>query len=800
VISCFRDKKIAINPTALKVPIDTTTLAYNSEGKLTVYGINASQVSGLSAMISGKVSSGDALTPSSNLSDLGNPSTARTNLGLGTLATKNTISTADISDGTITDAKLNTITTPGKVAAAAITSGTIGGTTTFSGSGGINTSGSINSSAITLQSASNTTQELRFRDSDNSHYVALKAPDTITADKIWTLPATDGGSGQVLSTNGAGILSWSSPAGAGTVTSVGLTAPAAGMSVSGGPITGSGSLTLALADDLAAVEGLSTTGGVERTGANTWATYTLSAAGKALIDDADATAQRTTLGLGSLSTASAVSGGTGGTITDDTITDADINSAAAIAQSKISGLTTSLSGKEPTITAGTTSQYYRGDKSWQTLDSSIVTENTNLYFTNARARGALSVSAAPLAYNSGTGVFSLGQASGVADGYLASSDFTTFNNKQAAITTSSVINSGTLTTALQNGLEVKPFNTTAGNTGELRFDELAANGTNYIGFKSPDAITTNRIWTLPSADGTSGQALTTNGSGTLSWSSIASTALITGTGGGAAPNPTSGCPTGYLLVPGDSSFNTTDFCVMKYEAKFGGQGAVSQAIGNPAVYHDQGAARSACRNLGPGYALINNNEWMTLATNIANVASNWSSGAVGTTALNRGHSDNSPANAFAAVADDNDPCNGTGQTCSSSTWHDQRRTHNLSNGGVIWDLAGNVWEWVDYYNAYDKPTPATAAWYEFTAITGSAVMPKSMLIPTNAVKAWWNDSWNGATNGIGQMYPGAQGSGGALLRGGDWGSGAVFTVYLIGNPTSATTNIGFRCVFRPSSL
>lgn len=33
---------------------------------------------------------------------------------------------------------------------------------------------------------------------------------------------------------------------------------------------------------------------------------------------------------------------------------------------------TALSGKEPTITAGTTSQYYRGDKSWQTLDKSVV--------------------------------------------------------------------------------------------------------------------------------------------------------------------------------------------------------------------------------------------------------------------------------------------------------------------------------------------------------------------------------------------------------------------------------------------
>jgi hypothetical protein len=37
-----------------------------------------------------------------------------------------------------------------------------------------------------------------------------------------------------------------------------------------------------------------------------------------------------------------------------------------------STVTTAISGKEPTITAGTTGQYWRGDKSWQTLDATAV--------------------------------------------------------------------------------------------------------------------------------------------------------------------------------------------------------------------------------------------------------------------------------------------------------------------------------------------------------------------------------------------------------------------------------------------
>jgi len=42
------------------------------------------------------------------------------------------------------------------------------------------------------------------------------------------------------------------------------------------------------------------------------------------------------------------------------------------AQSDVTGLVSALAGKEPTITSGTTAQYYRGDKSFQTLDKTAV--------------------------------------------------------------------------------------------------------------------------------------------------------------------------------------------------------------------------------------------------------------------------------------------------------------------------------------------------------------------------------------------------------------------------------------------
>jgi hypothetical protein len=63
--------------------------------------------------------------------------------------------------------------------------------------------------AITI----NATGELRLADTDSSHYVGFKSPATVTTNRIWTLPSADGTSGQVLSTDGAGTLSWSTASG-----------------------------------------------------------------------------------------------------------------------------------------------------------------------------------------------------------------------------------------------------------------------------------------------------------------------------------------------------------------------------------------------------------------------------------------------------------------------------------------------------------------------------------------------------------------------------------------------------------
>lgn len=63
-----------------------------------------------------------------------------------------------------------------------------------------------------------------------------------------------------------------------------------------------------------------------------------------------------------------------------------------------------LNQKESAILPGTVTQYWRGDKSWQTLNSDAVIEgSTNLYFTQARARQSVSAGSG-ISYNSSTGV------------------------------------------------------------------------------------------------------------------------------------------------------------------------------------------------------------------------------------------------------------------------------------------------------------------------------------------------------------------------------------------------------------
>ena len=72
-----------------------------------------------------------------------------------------------------------------------------------------------------------------------------------------------------------------------------------------------------------------------------------------------------------------------------------------------------------------------------------------------------------------------------------------------------------------NAFSLYPIGTSAGNTYELRFMELTASGSNYIGFKGPDSVATNYTYVWPSGAPSAGQLLSASapvsGVVTLSW-------------------------------------------------------------------------------------------------------------------------------------------------------------------------------------------------------------------------------------------------------------------------------------------
>ncbi|MCX6109801.1 MAG: hypothetical protein NTZ90_09405 [Proteobacteria bacterium] len=95
-------------------------------------------------------------------------------------------------------------------------------TTTINGASTIATTGTIASGAhtlagnVTIQGNSTNANKLVLNDKGTTNALSIKAPDTLAGSVNWTLPGTDGTSGQVLSTNGSGSFSWITAGGGGT--------------------------------------------------------------------------------------------------------------------------------------------------------------------------------------------------------------------------------------------------------------------------------------------------------------------------------------------------------------------------------------------------------------------------------------------------------------------------------------------------------------------------------------------------------------------------------------------------------
>ena len=178
------------------------------------------------------------------------------------------------------------------------------------------------------------------------------------------------------------------------------------------------------------------------------------------------------------------------------------------------------------------------------LTTSNIAEGTNLYYLDSRARLALSFTAgsggynnttgvitiptntsqltnganfitlsslsasSPLAYNSGTGAFSIQVATGAQNGYLSSTDWTTFNGKQNALTLTTTGSSGSAT--LVGATLNIPTYTLSGLGGVPTSRQLTINGTAYD-------LSADRSWSVGTHTGslTSGYIPKATGSTTL---------------------------------------------------------------------------------------------------------------------------------------------------------------------------------------------------------------------------------------------------------------------------------------------
>ncbi len=279
------------------------------------------------------------------------------------------------------------------------------------------------------------------------------------------------------------------------------------------------------------------------------------------------------------------------------------------------------------------------------------------------------------------------------------------------------------------------------------------------------------------------------------------------------------CPTGFILVPWNSTFSTTDFCVAKYEMSFpwltqtdatwdwntysyldnaGTKPAVWSVVSaqwnSPIAEITQPEAIAECNAMWAWYHLITNNEWMTIARNIEAQNINWSNGTVWSGSISNGISNDLTLWCAWNWAT-NLP---TASQWATITWDTNcgwKNKHTLSNWQEVWDMSWNVWEHVNKANTIDGTNynlwQTSVAW--------------------SSLWTWWDDDGIYTTtdmdnygssyhlwtaSGMWNLYYANGVASNIFLRGAaaSHGSNAgVFTLHLSRASTNQVRTVGFRC-------
>jgi len=227
---------------------------------------------------------------------------------------------------------------------------------------------------------------------------------------------------------------------------------------------------------------------------------------------------------------------------------------------------------------------------------------------------------------------------------------------------------------------------------------------------------------------------------------------------------------------------------------------VSNAQDVPVVTITQSGAISSCRSIWIWYHLITENERMTIARNIEQISSNWSWWIIWSGYIYSWHNDNAPAYSLTWSTDDNQ-----GYYMETNTWGNQRRTHYLSNGQVIWDLAWNVQEHVNKSNTLDWTNYNDWANWLSNACSWSLVwtsfywndwiLPCTYNIWYSYSNIWPKTPNLNALNWIWRIYSNTTANN-IFIRWGHWAhvaTAGIFTIGLIWDSSTAITSTGFRC-------
>ncbi|MDD3035766.1 MAG: SUMF1/EgtB/PvdO family nonheme iron enzyme [Candidatus Saccharimonadaceae bacterium] len=253
------------------------------------------------------------------------------------------------------------------------------------------------------------------------------------------------------------------------------------------------------------------------------------------------------------------------------------------------------------------------------------------------------------------------------------------------------------------------------------------------------------------------------------------------------------CPTGFIIVPGSDTYGTSDFCVMKYEAKQDSSTVpISQASGAPWTSINQTDASTYSQNVADctNCHLITEAEWLTIAENIVKQSTNWDSGTLYSGHIYTGSTSGKGCSLAADPSDSDFDINETSPAAIN------RRIHYLSTGEWIWDFSGNVWEWTSGQTSGRQPgnIGEGTGTREYNAVTNHGLLSPDPFPSYTGISG--AGSWTGVTNYIGKLITNADDTSlVGFLRGASCGEmdtdAGIYTLQSF-TPSSAPSTVGFR--------